>query len=359
MLQRHGVWAGIAAAGCFAFFHSVASADEIRMKNGDVLTGKIVKKETDRVIFRTTYAGEIPIQWSEVANVISDQPVQIVLLDGTSVNGVLVKTEPGSAKVAFAKIKDEPQQDDRPTEELPEASFDLVSTKYLNPTPDLTGEGMRWSGNMAAGATLTRGNNETKQLRFDAETIARALQQRYTVGGHFNRAEDRGRNTLFNSRAYGKFDYFFSKKWYGYANTTLENDRFRDLRLRSTYGAGTGYQIFETPERNLSLEGGLNYVSEDYYEEEEDDDSYPGIRWATKYDQLLFTGSTRFFHEHEVLIGLNEVSQTLVFSKTGFRFPLIFNFNASAQFNFNWDSTPAEGREKEDSTLMFTLGYGW
>jgi putative salt-induced outer membrane protein YdiY len=346
-----------AAAGMVIVFSHPAWGDQVRMKNGDVLTGKIIKKETDRVIFQTDYAGEIPIRWEQIANLTSDQPVQIVLLDGTSVNGMLVDAEPGSARVSSAKVKDEPQREDMAMQELPEATFDLASAKYLNPTPDLTGEGIRWSGNMTAGASLTNGNSDIKQLRFDAESVARALRQRYTVGGYFNRSEDRGRDTLFNSRAYGKFDYFFTKKWYGYANANFENDRFRDLRLRSLYGGGMGYQIFETPERNLSLEAGLTYVSEDYYQE--DDDNYPGIRWATRYDQLLFGGKTKFFHEHEVLVGLNELQQTLVYSKTGFRFPLIFNFNASAQYNFNWDSTPAEGAEKEDSILMFTLGYGW
>jgi putative salt-induced outer membrane protein YdiY len=355
MLPKH--FGAAATAVLLALLVNPAVADEIRMKNGDVLTGQILKKETDRVILKTTYAGEVPIQWSEVANVITDQPLHVVLSDGTSLHGTMVESEPGSAKMEFVKVQDELSDNDYRAEELPEASFDLVSAKYLNPTPDLTGEGMRWSGNINAGASLSNGNNETKQIRFDAETIARALRQRYTLGGQFNRAEDRGEDTLFNSRVNGKYDYFFSKKWYGYANSTLENDRFRDLRLRSTVGAGTGYQIFETPNRNLSLEAGLNYVSEDYYEAE--DDSYPGVRWATRYDELFFSGKTKFFHEHEVLVGLKEVSQVLVYSKTGFRFPLVFDFNASAQFNFNWDSTPAEGREKEDSTLLFTLGYGW
>lgn len=356
MLPRHELLAATAAF-CFLTVHSGASADQIRMKNGDVLTGKIIKKETDRVIFKTSYAGDIPIQWAEIVNVVSDQPVQIVLLDGTSVKGQLVETDSGSAKVAFAQVKNEPQQESMPVEEMPEANFDLESAKYINPTPDLTGEGMRWSGNINAGGSLTNGNSETKQIRFEAETIARALNQRYTVGGNFNRAEDHGADTLFNSRAYAKYDHFFSRKWYGYANVGLENDRFRDLRLRSTVGAGSGYQLFEQPDLNLSLEGGLNYVNEDYYLEE--DDGYPGLRWALRYDQLFFGGKTKFFHEHEVLVGLKEINQTLLFSKTGFRFPLLFDFNASAQFNFNWDSTPAEGREREDSTLLFTLGYGW
>lgn len=349
MLSRHPITA--AAASVLSMLVLLVSqpslADEIRMKNGDVITGQVIKKETDRVIFRTSYAGDIPIQWSEVANLISDKPIHVVLSDGSSLRGPLVETEPGNARVELKKTEDE----------LQESDFDLKKARYLNPTPDLTGEGIRWSGNINAGAALTNGNSETRQLRFDAETIARALGERYTVGGIFNRAADRGRDTLFNSRAYAKYDHFFSKQWYLYSNATLENDRFRDLRLRSTIGAGSGYQIYETPNLNLALEGGLNYINEDYYEAE--DDGYPGVRWAIKYDQLFFKGKTKFFHEHEVLVGLKQVNQTLVFSKTGFRFPLLFDFNATAQFNYNWDSTPAEGRENEDSTLLFTLGYGW
>jgi putative salt-induced outer membrane protein YdiY len=122
-------------------------------------------------------------------------------------------------------------------------------------------------------------------------------------------------------------------------------------------GAGSGYQVFETPNLNLSLEGGLNYIREDHYFEE--DEGYPGIRWAVKYDQLLFSGKVRLFHEHETLVGFEDTNHMLLFSKTGLRFPLVFNMNASAQYNYNWDSEPAEGLEKADSTLMFTVGYGW
>jgi putative salt-induced outer membrane protein YdiY len=329
------------------FISSPLLADEVRMKNGDIIKGTVIKKETDKLIFRTSYAGDLQIQWSEVENLVSEKPVYVVLSDGSKMKGPLIETLPGSAKIELKQTE----------EELEESDFDLMKTRYLNPTPDLTGEGIRWTGNINAGGTLTEGNTETKQLRFDAETIARTLNNRFTVGGIFNRAQSNDNDYQFNSRGYGKYDHFLSKQWYLYANTTLENDRFRDIRLRSTIGGGSGYQVFETPNLNLSFEGGLNYIKEDYYLAQ--DDSYPGVRWATKYDQLFFTGSTRFFHEHEVLVGIKETNQILVFTKTGLRFPLVFNFNATAQFNFNWDNTPAAGRKREDSTLMFTLGYGW
>lgn len=347
MLPKHIKRAVLGLAVTSLFAWQAASADEVRMKNGDIIKGTVVKKETDKLVFKTSYAGDLMIQWSEVENLVTDKPQYVVLSDGTKMKGPLLETLPGDAKIELKKTE----------EELQESDFDLMKTRYINPTPDLTGDGIRWSGNINAGGTLTQGNTNNKLLRFDAETIARTLNNRFTVGGIFNRAQSNDEDYQFNSRGYGKYDYFMSKQWYLYANTTLENDRFRDLRLRSTLGGGSGYQVFETPNLNLSFEGGLNYIKEDYYMAV--DDEYPGIRWATKYDQLFFTGSTRFFHEHEVIVGLKETNQTLVFSKTGLRFPLVFNFNATAQFNYNWDSTPALGRKKDDSTLLFTLGYGW
>lgn len=342
MLAKHFRDIFLLVSGLLLLSH--ACADEVRMRNGDVISGQIVKKETDKLIFRTSYAGELQIQWSEVLNLISDEPVHVVLSDGASIRGTLQESEVGEAKV-------------QPPKEIQGKDFDLRETRYINPSPDLTGEGVRWTGNINAGGTMTRGNNETEALRFDAETIARTLKNRYTIGGIFNRAEDRGNNTQFNSRGYGKVDRFFSPQWYAYANATLENDRFRDLRLRSTTGIGSGYQVFETPDLNLSLEGGVNYIKQDYYDET--DESYPGVRWATKFDQMLFSGTTKLFHEHEVLMGLQTNNQTLVYSKTGLRFPLFFNFNASTQLNYNWDSRPAAGRKRDDATLLFTLGYGW
>lgn len=318
-------------------------ADQIKLKNGDVLTGDIIKKENTTVIFKTSYAGNLTIQWSEIENITSDTPVQLVLEDGSRVNGELISSDPGAVGVRLTKngrIQ----------------TVDLARTRYINPSPELIGKGFKWTGHINAGGTITQGNNETKGITFDAESIIRWRKDRFTIGGAFNRAEDRGRDTQFNSRAYGKYDRFLDPKWYIYANTTFENDRFRDLRLRSTYGGGSGYQIFEQPDLNLSIEGGLNYVREDFYHDH--DDSYPGVRWALKYDQLLL-GSTKLFHEHELLVDVQKTNHMLFHSKTGLRFPPIFNFNATTQLNYDWDSDPPPGRERMDSMLLFTLGYGW
>ena len=38
-------------------------ADEVRLKNGDKLTGQVVRMVENKLIFKTTYAGEITIAW--------------------------------------------------------------------------------------------------------------------------------------------------------------------------------------------------------------------------------------------------------------------------------------------------------
>lgn len=325
------------------FFSQVLFADTIKLKNGDVLTGVVVKKETDKVVLKTTYAGEIKITWSEVDTIDTKEPVKLMLVDGSILEGKVQQTAPGNIKIINFV-------------ENTNTNLSLNELAYINPSPDISGEGIVWKGHANLGGAITQGNAETTVLRFDAETIARSKKNRGTLGGYFNRAENNKEDTVFNSKGYFQLDHFLSKQWYVYANGSLENDRFRDITLRSTAGVGSGYQVYESPERNLSIEAGLNYIDTDF-DLAEDEQYYSG-RWALKYDQLIFQ-SVKFFHQHEVLFSLEEIANTLVFTKTGLRVPIAENLNASTQLNIDYAGQPAEGRERLDKTLLFSLGYGW
>src|SRR5690606_13579690 len=64
-----------------ALFAGVARADEVVLLNGDRLTGTVVRKEGDELIFRTDYAGELKIAWSRVARVATEDPMALILSD--------------------------------------------------------------------------------------------------------------------------------------------------------------------------------------------------------------------------------------------------------------------------------------
>ena len=55
-------------AGVLLFFAAAfaASADTVVMKNGDHLTGTVVKSDGKEVTLKTDYAGEVNLQWSAI-----------------------------------------------------------------------------------------------------------------------------------------------------------------------------------------------------------------------------------------------------------------------------------------------------
>ena len=55
------------------------SADELLMKDGSRLLGKVVKKENGTLEFETTFAGVIKVQWAEVSELHADEPVTVML----------------------------------------------------------------------------------------------------------------------------------------------------------------------------------------------------------------------------------------------------------------------------------------
>lgn len=321
-----------------------AYADTVWLKNGDKITGTLGVKLTNKLTMKTSYADEIKINWQDIHSIDADHPLLLQLADGSLVEGRLQHTEAG--QVVLDKDSDTPL-----------LVSELAEIRYINPSRDLIGEGYVWTGNMSLGGALNSGNSRNRNVQFNGESVLRGLDDRYTVQGFYYWAEDGGQQTQNNGRVRGQYDRFFSKKWYGYVNTVQEKDRFRDVRLRSTYSLGSGYQFFEGDKRNLSLEGGVSFIRQDYLQAS--DDQHLALRWAVNYNQYLFDSFMQAFHRHEVLYTPRSPSQMLLYSSTGLRFPFIFGLSASMQVDYNFDSRPVDNRCKGDTRALFTLGYSW
>ena len=50
-------------------------ADQVSLKNGDRLTGAIIKYDGENLIFKSEFAGEVKIQWDAVEKITSDSPL--------------------------------------------------------------------------------------------------------------------------------------------------------------------------------------------------------------------------------------------------------------------------------------------
>src|SRR5690242_8052174 len=77
--------------GCLAL--STTWADQVVLKNGDRVTGSIVKKDGKNLTIKTDQFGVVTTSWDQVESIRADKPVNIVLQDGKTVQGTLVTME--------------------------------------------------------------------------------------------------------------------------------------------------------------------------------------------------------------------------------------------------------------------------
>ena len=66
-----------------------ALADQITLKNGDRLTGKIVKSDGGKLVIKTQLVGDVTVDLAVVTNITTDEPLYVTLADGRTVSGVM------------------------------------------------------------------------------------------------------------------------------------------------------------------------------------------------------------------------------------------------------------------------------
>src|SRR2546423_15587686 len=83
---------------------SPVHADQLVLKNGDRVTGSIVKKDAKSITIKSDAFGVITAPWDQVDSIPADKPLTVVLKGGKSVEGTLA-TSGGKVEVATKDAK--------------------------------------------------------------------------------------------------------------------------------------------------------------------------------------------------------------------------------------------------------------
>lgn len=330
----------VIGAALAAFVATPVVADEVILKNGDRITGTLVELAGGKLSIKTEYAGTVKIDWALVDTFSTDEPVYVKIGDN-QLRATVIAAEDGTAMLSSEDLLDS----------------DPIELSRMSAMSYEKKPAVRVTGRVNLGASSSSGNTNAENLHANAEVVARSAQNRFTAGGRINKAKTDGTQTESNWLAFLKYDHFISKKWYASANMDAENDKFKDINLRTTIGASSGYQFFDDDQTSLSVELGLSYVNTDFITGVDQD--YPAARWALDYAQKLFDTENEFFHRDEVFFALDDSDNLFLRTATGFRLPIVAGLNSTIQYNYDWDDNPAPGRVKEDDMWLVTLGYKW
>lgn len=329
-----------------------AHADEVLLKNGDKITGEVLSKSGSSLEMKTDYAEKVVIKWDAIETLNSSKPMLITLKNKQEFTGMA-----GSGENNSLTLKTDGVYQSQP---IPLTEVSEINKKYF-------------SGMANVGGGLSAGNTTRQSYHGDATITVRGRDDRVVLGGLYNYADNEDQVTKKNSlnarnwQVFGNYAHFFTDKWYGYANGLLTNDRLQDIKLRSAFGVGAGYQFYTSDDLNLSLEAGPAYVNVDFYDQSLvctkiptslcnlTDQSGIAGRWAFNYDQFVFNRNVQLFHNHEGLVD----GSLFVRSRTGFRVPIWNGIQFTNEVQVDYFSEPAPGRQSLDTRYLFSIGYGW
>jgi putative salt-induced outer membrane protein YdiY len=328
-----------ATAVWIALAPPAVSAGELRLKNGDRFTGRPVKLEEGKLTFETEFAGQVQVDWAQVACIATDQPNTFRFSDDTTTSGTAECDDKGMVKIT---APDEGGVVRRPLSDL----------TALNPPP-----AVRYKGNISAGASASSGNTDARSYYGNGLLEVRSETHRVTLAAQTNYAESDGTVTANSASGSGKYDYFLTEKLFAYGQTLLEQDQLQDLDLRTTVGAGLGYQFFDTTRLGLYAEAGPSYVNEDYGGA--GDRSFTSGRWSLRLDWQIIPDRVKFFHFQEGYVSVEDAQDYFFRSKQGFQLPLINNFFCNIQMDYDYNNKPAPGKESVDLRYLLGLGYAF
>jgi hypothetical protein len=238
-------------------------ADQITLKNGDRLTGDIIKSDEKVLVIKSEFAGEVTVQWAAVDTISSTQTLHVGLKGGQTIVGTatpsdgkvqLQTREAGpilTTKDAIVVIRSDKEQ----------AAYDAAMERLQHPHL-----GDFWSGTLDTGLSLTRGNSATLS---------------YTLAGRAVRQTDRDKITAYATAVYGKndttspsqviahqitggvrADVNFSARWFAFGATDFNSNALQNLNLQNVIDGGIGYHLIKTKNTQFDIFGGAGYNQE-------------------------------------------------------------------------------------------------
>jgi len=323
--------------------------DVIVMKNGDRMTCEIKSLDGGVLHVKLDYIdGTVAVDWSKVARIESNQLFVIRTERGSVYTGKLntvdaVGAEPVKIEVAVAagnKVEVE--------------RSDVVT---IEPTHNRVWR--RFSGEISAGATYSKGNQSTQ---YNLHTSLDYTADRWAAGADYNStlSSNSSSSTTERNQFTGNVKHLMPWKNYFYAGSVgfLQSSE-QGIDLQTTIGGGLGRYFKNTNRTKLSGTAGLAFQRTKY------SDSTTGLTASENQAAVLLAADFRFFRFKKTNL---QLSTTLLpsISEPGryyfkvnqkFYVKLYKDITWNLSFYGSWDNRPPNGLPGSDYGT--STGLGW
>ena len=316
-------------------------ADTVVLRNGDRLTGTVLRLEDERLVVETELVGSLRIRWRDVEGIESEESFSVLTEEGERLDG-LVSLRGDRLTVMT----------------LSGAQREIASEDISRLARGRRIQGARaaleaLAGTAEFGYSIARGNQSQTQSSVGATAGYASAQYEFT--GRLDSLFARQEGTRSQSRhaLSTRLDRYLGGRSFSYALAALERNERRRLDLRTRAGGGLGWRVWQRRRSSVSLLGGLEYVHDRLRAQDNRArvESQLGVEWAAR----VF-GFVRLESHLSVHPNLLDRSHWRVEYDGTLRVPVAGRFSYSLRLFDRFDSRPAQGVARNDYGLVSGLG---
>ena len=309
--------------------------DQVILKNGDRITGTIVKKDGGDLVIKSDFFGTVTTKWDQVESVQGDTPVHVVENDGKTIE--LPVSSVNSMKADVKAIRNADEQ----------RNYERLESPGL--TQLWTGTGtVGWAGSAGNAKTLTftTGLKATRSTRGDKTTLYfNSIKATALVNGVTSGTAEAIRGGFGYDRNFGP--RFFLSSFNDY-----EYDRFQSLDLRYVIGGGFGFHLKKTNRTKIDVLTGGDYNRSVFTTfTRKSAEAYYGDDFEHKIGK-----STTMFQTVRVFHDLTNTGQYRVNFDTGASTKVMRWLNWNVSISDRYLNTPSPGLKTND--ILYTTGFG-
>jgi putative salt-induced outer membrane protein YdiY/small nuclear ribonucleoprotein (snRNP)-like protein len=244
----------------FLGLSSAVFADQVTLKNGDRLTGTVVKSDGKTLVLHTDAGGDLTIQFAAIQEMKTEKELHVTLKGGKTVVGPVTTTD-GKLEIATKTGG---------TVEAPKDEVTLIRNDAEQETYDKSlHPGLRhgWTVGANVGFSVARGNSETENLALAFNAVHASLNDKITL---YASSIDTTNNlatpsTVANLETGGfRYDRNIGPRMFAFVAADFQSNALQYLDLRSVYTGGFGAHVIKSDNTMLNFLAGVNYTHETY-----------------------------------------------------------------------------------------------
>jgi putative salt-induced outer membrane protein YdiY len=326
---------GVSLAVFFASGIAVsAQADQVIMKNGDVITGKVSRIADGKVWIQPSYADEFGVATADVEKLDAELQFEVELAEHEKVDGQFQLSAEGQQQLVVDGVA-------RPV--------DLATVaQAVEPDPYYTRD-----SHAEVLMTINSGNTDSQSLLLYGDTRIKLGEHRHYADITFRRDETDNIKTKEQDLFNYNYNWLFNEPWFMGGSFTYERDPIKDLEHRYTAGLLFGRDIFDDAGRFLSVSFGVGYSDQ---EQAGISDSGAVGLWKLFYTQDLVDGKISLYHNHDITYQSYGENDLIFKSNTGLRYDIFKDIYLTTSLRYDYETEPAVGASKDD--LTFGVGLG-